>query len=123
LASLSSLTLQSEPKNKEKGDETMHIHSNIASTALSLIVILLIGGVWLLLLRVLKLPWSLRSTTLDQARQLVYLNDAFMLLMAGALWIVAWATAQFTESWGIVFITTGVIYLILGLRWKAGEKP
>ena len=93
------------------------------STLWGLLVVLLLGGLWLLLLRVLKLPWSLRSTTLDQARQLVYLNDAFISLMAGALWIVAWATAQFTETWGIILLTIGVIYLIQGLRWKAGEKP
>lgn len=101
----------------------MGIFYSPTSAVEGLIVILLIGGVWLLLLRVLKIPGSLRSTTLDQARQLVFLNDAFMLLLAGALWIVAWATAQFTLFWGIIFITLGVIYLVQGLRWKAGERP
>jgi len=92
-------------------------------TIADLIVIFMLFGLWLLLLRVLKIPLSLRSTTLNQARQLIYLNDAFMLLLAGALWIVAWATAQFTFFWGILFLVIGVIYLIQGLRWKAGEKP
>lgn len=89
---------------------------------LYLLVIFILYGLWLLLLRVLKIPGRLRSTTLDQARQLIYLNDAFMLLLAGTLWTVAWATALFTEVGGIVLLIVGVIYLIQGLRWKAGEK-
>lgn len=93
-----------------------------------LLVVLLLAGLWLLLLRVLKLPLNVRSTTLrsitpDQARQLFYLNAAFITLLAGALWIVAWATAQFTETGGIIFLTIGVVSLIQGLRLKAGEEP
>lgn len=101
----------------------MDIHSRIAFDALFLIVIFPLIGLWLILLRVLKIPWRLRETTLDQARQLIYLNDAFMLLMAGAIWMIAWITAQFTEEWGIILLIIGVIYLVLGLRSKPEQKP
>jgi hypothetical protein len=88
------------------------------SYAIDFGIVAILFGLWLLLLRALKIPWSLKSSTLDQARQLVFLNNAFMLLLAGALWIVAWATAQFTQTWGIILLTIGVVYLIQGLRWK-----
>lgn len=88
-----------------------------------LLVVLILYGLWLLFLRVLKIPSNLRSTTLDQARRLIFFNDAFMLIMAGAVWIVAWATKQFTETWGIIFLTIGIVYLIQGFLWKAGEQP
>jgi hypothetical protein len=109
---------QSEPKNKEKGDDAMDNHSLILFTAF--VVMLLVLGLWLLLLRALKLPWSYKKiTTLDQARQLIYLNDGFAGLAIGTLWIAAPAIAQFTEIWGIgiIFLIVGVIYLIRGLRW------
>ena len=101
----------------------MNMFYSPISAAEGLIVILPLFGVWLLLLRVLKIPGRLRSTTLDQARQLVFLNDAFMLLLAGTLWIVELATAQFTFFWGILFLVIGVMYLIQGLRWKPEQKP
>ena len=160
----------------------MDINSHIASYALGLIVILLFLGGYLLLLRVLKIPRSVRSLTLDQARrrdyldialisltagalwfvawatalfsalwivfpilgitslmrsgtldqvrQRVYLNPAIVSLIAGALWFVTWTTAQFIGIWGIASLSLriaslslGVAFLIRGLRWKAGETP
>ncbi len=91
----------------------MDSHSLISTTA-DVIVILLLGGLWLLLLRVFKLPWNTRNYP-PGARRLVFLNMAFMSLMAGALWIVALATAQFTFSWGILLLVFGVIDLIQAL--------
>jgi len=93
------------------------------SVAEGVIVILPLFGLWLLLLRALKIPRRLRSTTLDQARQRVFLTAAFMLLWAGVLWIVELATAQFTFFWGYIFLVIGVMNLIQGLRWKPGQQP
>jgi hypothetical protein len=119
---LSSLTLQPGQKNKEKGDDTMDSHSLILSTAF--VVMLLFLGLGLLLLRALKLPLSHKKiTTLDQARQLLLLNDAFAALVMGVLWIAAPTIGRDTIFGGIIFLIVGVIYLIRGLRWKAGEKP
>ena len=80
-----------------------------------LIIILLLGGLYLLLLRALKISWNMKNHT-SEAQQLVYLSTSFTALMAGALWIVAQATAQFTPNGGTLFLGLGIVYLIFGLR-------
>jgi hypothetical protein len=57
----------------------------------------------------------------SETQQLVYFNIAFLALTAGAFWLIALATAQYTFSDGLIFLTTGVICLIRGLR--ARQKP
>jgi hypothetical protein len=112
-----SLTKSVRRREKEKGDDTMNnLATVLPSDAWDVIVILLLGGLYLVAVRILKLPWNARwsvNTPLNPAKanQLVNLTAAFYVLMAGALWMIAVATAQFTFTWGILLFVLGILNL------------
>src|SRR6266702_4714498 len=92
------------------------------------IVILLLGGLYLFMVRALKLPWNARwsvKTPLHpaSANQLVNLTAAFYALMAGALWMIAVATAQFTFTWGILLFVMGIMSLFQVFARRQERSP
>jgi uncharacterized membrane protein HdeD (DUF308 family) len=71
----------------------------------------------MLTLRLLKLPlwagWG-NYTPIDPTKvnQLVRLNAAYYMLIAGGVWVTAVITEHFTIFWGIYFLVIGIIYAI-----------
>jgi hypothetical protein len=108
-------------KNKEKGDKTMSM-SVYWGLLISLLVILLVTGLYWLVLRVFSV-WNFFSrdtwrNLTPEAKQLAYLFAAWVALVAAALWIVAPLTALRTESWGFGLLGMGMMFLIFGIRRK-----
>ena len=103
--------------------DTHSLTTPAAGGLLSLIVALLIIGLYVLVLRMFGVRDFFRPRNVTpEARQRLYLSSAFVMLLAGALWMVAPATAQFESTGGIAFLSGGVTLLILGLRSKPGPR-